>query len=118
MGEWIVIIITNISWVLYATTVTSLLSMKLINSTRTPGERLQSWSPVCQAERTASEKAQKGEQAWRIEWPELRPVCMRHKEQGEWWVMGTRKDFTNSKKNRVITAKAEVGFFLLSLYPL
>ena len=44
---------------------------------------------------------------------------MRQKEQGEWWVMGTRKDFTNSKKNRVITAMTEVGFFksLSSLSP-
>ena len=44
---------------------------------------------------------------------------MRQKEQGEWWVMGTWKDFTNSKKNRVITAMTEVGFFksLSSLSP-
>ena len=30
LGKWIVIIIMNISWVLYATTVTTLLNMKLI----------------------------------------------------------------------------------------
>lgn len=64
-------------------------------------------------------KAQRREQARSIEWPEMRPVCMRHKEEGEWWVMGTWKDFTNSKKNRVVTtAMTEAGFFLLTLYPL
>ena len=36
---------------------------------------------------------------------------MRHEEQGEWWVMGTRKDFTNTKNRVVITAMTAVGFF-------